>query len=230
MKTSVVIVAAGRGERFGGDIPKSFVDLNGKPMLAYSIEVFESMKEVSEIIIVTRPELIGSFWEKTFHKFDFKKIRHIIPGGATREDSVWEGLQRVSENQEVVLVHDAARPMIQFNLIEKIIAASFEWGSAIPALKVKPTLKEVDAEGFIVKTQDREHLWEAQTPQGFRVEVIRNAFEKAGRDRIKATDDAFLVEQAGGRVKIVDGDPENIKITTQEDLKWASLVLTGRKP
>lgn len=228
MSVSVIIVAAGMGTRFGrGYTPKAFFPLNGRPLLAHCILAFEEVDEVSEIIVTVRQEMMGKEWSNHLGSYSFKKIKEITLGGVTREDSVWAGLQMISKGTDIVLVHDGARPLIQPGLIEKVIREAQISGAAVPCLKIKPTIKEVDCEGVIVKTLPREHLWEAQTPQGFKTAILRQAFENFGQDRSLATDDAFLVEYMGGKIKVVEGDPKNIKITTPEDLQWAEMFLHG---
>jgi 2-C-methyl-D-erythritol 4-phosphate cytidylyltransferase len=221
MKTSVIIVAAGQGERFGGEVPKPFYSLKGQPILAHVLKAFDEVDEVEEMIVVLRHDMIGEFWENWVQKFNFKKLIKTTTGGAKRADSVWNGLQQISKEHEVVLVHDAARPLIDAALIKNVIHSAHQWGGVIPGLKIKPTVKELDSDGFIVKTHNREHLWEAQTPQGFRVQLLNQAYVKAGERSADATDEAYLLEKAGMRVKVIDGDPKNIKITTQEDVSFA---------
>ncbi len=226
MNVSVIVVAAGKGERFGAkEIPKAFYPLMRKPLLAYVLWAFEAVKEVQEIIVAARPEMIGKGWQETMGKFEFKKLKAFVEGGLTREDSVWNAFEKISSNSEIVLVHDAARPLIQSSLIQKVIASLDFCDAVIPGLKVKPTLKEVDEKGYILKTHDRERLWEAQTPQGFRKEILRKAFEQAGKNRAKATDEACLLEWMKIPVKMIEGDERNIKITTREDLKQAEFLM-----
>jgi len=224
-----IIVAAGRGERFKSvDIPKAFFPLCGKPILSHTLSVFERTPEIKEIIVVLSKEYQGGFWEKFLKKHPCSKIKTTAEGGKTRADSVWSGLSHVSKNMKVVLVHDAARPLIQPGLISQIVQEASRSGGCIPGVKIKPTLKEVNSEGFIVKTHDREKLWEAQTPQGFQLELIMTAYLLMGENRASATDEAFAAEKAGMKVKMLEGDPRNIKITTREDLHLAELWLDGR--
>ncbi|MBI1871511.1 MAG: 2-C-methyl-D-erythritol 4-phosphate cytidylyltransferase [Chlamydiae bacterium] len=225
MKISAIIVAAGKGERFGGNIPKAFFPLNRKPLLAYVLEAFNQVSDIVEIIVTLRSSLMGEFWEKQMGKFSLVKPIKLVQGGETRSDSVWNALQKVDRESEIVLIHDAARPFVTLQLISDVIEGALKWGASIPGLRVKPTIKEVNPKGFIVKTHDREKLFEAQTPQGFRVDLLKEAFKKASSTRSIATDEAFLIESQGGRVKVVEGDEKNIKITTPADLEWAEWIM-----
>lgn len=226
MKVSVIVVAAGKGERFGAkDVPKAFYPLMDKPLLAHVLSAFQTAKSVEEIIVALRVEMMGKGWEETMGAFNFSKLKALTEGGVTREDSVWNALQKISKDCDIVLIHDAARPLIQQGLVEKIIQTAEKCGAAIPGLKVKPTLKEVNSEGLIARTHDREHLWEAQTPQGFRMDLLRKAFEAAGEKRAQATDEACLLEWALIPVKMIEGDEENIKITTRDDLIRAEFLI-----
>jgi 2-C-methyl-D-erythritol 4-phosphate cytidylyltransferase len=226
---SVIIVAAGRGERFkSAEIPKAFFPLCGKPILSHTLSVFEKTPEIKEIIVVLSKEYRGSFWDDFLKEHPCSKIKTTAEGGKTRADSVWSGLSQVSKNMKIVLVHDAARPLVQPVLVSQIIQEASRSGGCIPGVKIKPTLKEVNTEGFIVKTHDREKLWEAQTPQGFQLELIMTAYLLMGENRASATDEAFAAEKAGMKVKMLEGDAQNIKITTREDLHLAELWLSGR--
>jgi 2-C-methyl-D-erythritol 4-phosphate cytidylyltransferase len=229
MSSSVIVVAAGQGERFGGSIPKPFHNLNGLPILAHVLNAFDEVSEIEEIIVVLRKDMMGEAWQQWLRNFCFAKLIKTAEGGSTRADSVWSGFQQISKNCEIVLVHDAARPLVNSPLIKEVIRGAHQWGAVIPALKIKPTVKEIDAEGFITKTHDRERLREAQTPQGFRVGLLMEAFTKVGENRIKATDEALLLELAGLKVKIIEGDAKNIKITTQEDVKLAEMWVKEEK-
>ncbi len=226
MNVSAIIVAAGKGERFGSkEIPKAFYPLIKKPLLAYVLCAFEAVKEVQEIIVAVRSEMMDKSWQETMGKFRFEKLKTFVEGGLTREDSVWNAFEKISSNNDIVLVHDAARPLIQPSLIQKVIESLQSCDAVIPGLKIKPTLKEVNEKGYILKTHDRERLWEAQTPQGFKKDILRKAFEQAGENRAKATDEACLLEWMKIPVKMIEGNERNIKITTREDLKQAEFLM-----
>ncbi|MBI1882726.1 MAG: 2-C-methyl-D-erythritol 4-phosphate cytidylyltransferase [Chlamydiae bacterium] len=226
MSVSAIIVAAGRGERLkGGNVPKAFFPLSGKPLLFYSLDLFCHHPEVTQVIVALRPEMMGEAWKKQFGKEIFPKNPELVLGAQRRADSVWAAFQKISRGQEIVLIHDAARPFLELSLVSSVIQAARQWGAAIPGVRLKPTVKEVGEENYILKTHDRSKLWEAQTPQGFKVELLRKAFEKAGPRRQEATDEAFLMEQMGIPVKMIEGNEKNIKITTPADLKWAEFLM-----
>lgn len=227
MSVSVVIVAAGKGERFGSSgVSKVFAPLAGRPLIAYSLNAFNRMHEISEIILVAQSGVSRDTFRSAVGESPLGKVTSIIPGGSTRAQSVRSGLQAVSASVDIVLIHDAARPLITPSLVRSVIDGAEFFGAAIPVVKIKPTVKRVDAEGFVVKTQDRSFLREAQTPQGFKLNLIRDAFMQA-QDADSATDDAYLIETFGGRVKAVEGDYRNIKITTPEDLELAERYINA---
>ena len=224
MKVQVVLVAAGSGTRLKAAKPKALVLLKGKPLVWYSLKAFETSKLITGVIVVGHPDHMGSF-RRIIAKGHFKKVAAVTPGGETRSDSVGCGLRCVDKNTEVVIVHDAARPLITQKMISDSVAAMKTQEAAIAAVPVKATIKKADPKNlFVTETLLRNTLWEVQTPQTFR----RNVLDKA--HQVKAccdpTDDAMLVEKMGGRVKIIPGDYKNIKITTAEDLLLAKILMT----
>lgn len=217
-KVSVVIVAAGEGERFGA--PKQFSLLKGKPVLDWSLEKFENHESVDEIILVLKDDERG---EKILTQY--KKIASVVKGGKRRQDSVLEGFNLIDPPKAgIVLVHDAARPLVDAGLISRVIKVTLEKGAAIPALPVEDTVKEV-AEQEVLKTLERKRLFRVQTPQGFFYSVLKEALEKAQQENYYGTDEAALVERMGKRVYVVQGNPKNIKITVPEDIKLAEVFL-----
>lgn len=222
-KISVLIPAAGRGERFGRPQNKVFTPVAGKPILAHTIAAFEGCDAVGEIILIVGEREIEAAGE-IVGRFGFVKVRHIVAGGAQRQDSVRNGLEKAA--YDVIAIHDAARPMVTCDIIERSIEAALESGACIAAVPVIDTIKSA-ADGVVSGTVDRSNLWSVQTPQTFRAEVIREAYEKAYADGYYATDDAALVERMGHPVAIVQGSYDNIKITTPSDLELASMKLGG---
>jgi len=218
-----IIVAAGSGLRLGAELPKAFVKINGKPMLEYSIEAYQNCKHVDEIILVKPP----SFQFNGLKYFDtFSKLSAIVSGGRERLDSVRAGLNAVSAKTDIVLIHDAARPLIKLDRIEAVISTAKKHGAAILASPVTDTIKSAD--GLIIrKTIDRAGLWKAQTPQGFRKVILESSHFK--KRVISVTDDSQLVEMIKSKVFIVPGDVSNIKITTPVDLEIASCLLKKKK-
>ena len=220
---SCIIAAAGKGSRMQADYNKIFLEFAGKPVLAHTLCVFQSCPAIDEIIIVTSEcDLLGC--RDIAEEFGISKLRTITLGGALRQDSVRNALKEVSENTDIVLIHDAARPLVTHRVIEDVIENVILCKAAAPGVPCKNTLKLADAEGFIKDTPDRSFMYEIQTPQGFRRDLIVKAHETALSEGIIATDDCFLVERLGTRVKISEGDYRNLKITTPEDLAIAELL------
>jgi 2-C-methyl-D-erythritol 4-phosphate cytidylyltransferase len=217
MNTQVIIVAGGSGTRFKAKIPKSFVLLKRKPLIAHSLTIFEQNKAISGIIVVGRKDCLRRFEAL---KKSFKKIRAVVSGGATRADSVKCGLAAIEPDAEIILVHDAARPLIDPGMIERLLQALRTNKAVIAAVPVKATIKKVNPKTLaVMETLRRDLLWDVQTPQGFHKDVLVQAHRRAFKG--EATDDAMLVERMGVKVKVVMGSYRNIKITTPEDLAIA---------
>ena len=216
--TSAIIVAAGAGKRFGE--PKQFAYLRAKPVLEWTLERFEAHPEVEEIVLVLPDEQ-----DLKHYRMRYGKILDIVRGGEKRQDSVWQGFRLLTASApEVVLVHDGARPLVGPDLISRVIAAARADGAAVPVVPIEDTIKEV-RDGRVAGTVDRTRLARAQTPQGFRYDVLKKALDAARRDRFYGTDEAALVERLGLAVTAVAGDPRNIKITTPLDIPIAEALL-----
>ena len=217
-RASAIIVAAGAGTRFGE--PKQFAYLKGKPVLEWTLEAFQAHPEVDSIVLVL-PDDEGL----KHYRMRYSKVVDCVRGGERRQDSVWQGFRLLdAAAPEVILVHDGARPLIGAELISRVIAAARADGAAVPVLAIEDTVKEV-REGRVAGTVDRTVLARAQTPQGFRFEVLKKALEAARRDRFYGTDEAALAERLGIPVTAVAGDPRNVKITTQVDMNIAEALL-----
>lgn len=223
-RTSALIPAAGRGERFGRPTNKVFCTVAGKPILAHTLSVFEACGAVDEIVVVVGEHELGVAGEIA-GRFGVRKVSAIVRGGAQRQDSVSRGLERVSG--EIVAIHDAARPMVTCEIIERSIEGARRVGACITAVPVIDTIKSASPEGVVCGTIDRSSLYSVQTPQTFRTDLIRSAYKQACADGVYATDDAALVERVGGKVSIVAGSYDNIKITTPSDTELASMRLGG---
>jgi 2-C-methyl-D-erythritol 4-phosphate cytidylyltransferase len=209
-----ILVAAGRGERLGLDHPKAFAKLGEDPLLAEPLRRLDDSEWVDAIVLVAPPG-----WEEPSillaEELGCGKVSACVPGGETRADSVRAGLAEVPDDAVVVLVHDAARPLVPEAVIERVLAPlSDGWDGAVPGLPVSDTLKRVGADGAVLETVERDSLYAVQTPQAFPVDVLRRALASGA----EATDCAGLVEASGGRVKVVPGDPQLLKVTTADDL------------
>lgn len=215
-----VIVAAGSASRMGG-IDKVMAELGGEPMIVRTVRNFEECDAISEIVIVTREDLILPI---TSLCRDMAKVKAVVAGGNSRQESVGRGLNALSDKVKLVAVHDGARPLITWQVIDRSVRAANTYGAAAPAIPVKDTIKVV--EGPVVKnTPDRATLFAVQTPQCFDFDLLRGALKKAELDGSQVTDDCSAVERMGMTVKIVEGDERNIKVTTPMDLKIAEMLL-----
>lgn len=215
-----VIVAAGSASRMGG-IDKVTAKIHGEPMIVHTLRAFETCDAVSEIVVVTREDLILPI---TGMAKPFSKVRAVVAGGKSRQESVRLGLNALSEKVKLAAVHDGARPLVTWQLIDRVVRAANTYGAAAPAIPVKDTIKVV--EGRVVKsTPDRNTLYAVQTPQVFDFDLLRGALKKAEQDGVQLTDDCSAVERIGMAVKIVEGDERNLKVTTPMDLKIAELMM-----
>lgn len=224
MHVTAIIPAAGAGVRFGGAVKKQFIALNGLPILSHTLRALAASKALSAIIVVVPPgeELRG---RKALELARIDLETEVVPGGQARQDSVYIGLQRAKAETDLVLIHDGVRPFVSREVVLATIEAAKEWGAAIAAVPVIDTIKRVDTDGFVVETLQREQLWAVQTPQVFRYALLMRAHRAIREGGIVATDDAALVERIGGMVKVVRGSYENLKITSEEDLPLADLIL-----
>ena len=222
---TAIFPAAGQSRRMQSPRNKNFLELDARPILLRTLEKFVQSKSVDNLIIAAASdeiELIENMISGV------EKPCRVVEGGSERQYSVANALKCLPESTEIVLVHDAARPLIDIETIERVIDAARKFGGAIAAVPAKNTIKVVDGELFVESTPPRASLVEVQTPQGFRRDLLLRAYEQAERDRFLGTDDSSLVERLGVRVKIVVSDYRNIKITTPEDLSIAE-ALIGRR-
>ena len=219
-----VIVAAGSASRMGG-IDKVMAPLRGEPMILRTVRAFEGCDTVKEIVIVTREDLIKPITELCS---GFTKVRSVVKGGSSRQESVKLGLLALSKEVQLAAVHDGARPLVSVELIDKTIRAAHSYGAAAPAIPVKDTIK-VSEGGFIASTPDRSTLRAVQTPQVIDRDLLLGALEKAEQDGTAVTDDCSAVEHIGMKVRLAEGDERNLKVTTPLDLKIAELLLEEEK-
>jgi 2-C-methyl-D-erythritol 4-phosphate cytidylyltransferase len=219
--TGVILAAAGEGRRLGSKLPKALVPLAGTPLFLHSLRTFAALPYVREIAVVLPPGWVDRIRKQLGKRLETLKVTILVPGGARRQDSVRIGLE--ATRSPIVLVHDAARPLVTRQAITDLTLAAARHGAAVLSHPAVDTIKIADARGRVVSTPDRARVWHAQTPQGFRRAVFLNAYKVNGR--AEATDDVQLVERAGGKVVIVPGPPTNFKVTTPEDLARAEKLL-----
>jgi len=223
MKVQAIIPAAGMGTRLKSETIKSMILIHGKPLLIYTLEIFEMSPSVQSVVLVVPKDRSAEF-EEMVKRYSLTKVSRIVSGGATRRESVYNGLKALDQDTETVVVHDAARPLVTVDLIERAIESCEQTRAAVVAVPVKPTIKRVDPETMCVRqTLARRGLWEIQTPQVFKKETLVRAHQQPWEE--EATDDAMLVENLGEAVKIVEGNYRNIKVTTPEDLVMAEAFL-----
>ncbi len=232
METKIIAIvpAAGLGKRFDTSGKKTFVDLDGTPLLVHTLKRLQRDESIHEIVPVLRQEYIN-FGFDLAREYAISKIKRIAPGGNERQDSIYNALKLICEDGEdacnniIVLIHDGARPIIPTGTVERLVEQLKHVDGAAPGIKPKDTLKEVSDNEIISATIDRDRVRAIQTPQAFALTMIKKAYDTAYSEGYYATDDAALVESIGGRVKIIEGSPYNIKITTPEDIDMVKHIL-----
>jgi len=229
MQTIAIIPAAGHGSRMGGEQPKQFLSLAGKPILSWTLDIFEKNSEIDGVIVVAPAEFVSKI-ELLINNNNYCKITRVVQGGQTRQDSVAAGLRELPENAGWVVVHDAARPMLSQETLSACIRAAKKHDAAIAAIPVKDTLKKQTAEKKIERTIDRSGLWQAQTPQVALVDWMRKAHAYSAEQHLVGTDEASLLESAGFSVSLIEGSEKNIKITRPEDLMIAEALMNHGVP
>jgi 2-C-methyl-D-erythritol 4-phosphate cytidylyltransferase len=233
-----IVLSAGRGSRMHTKQAKQYLDLCGKPVIAWSLQAFEGFGGIDDVILVSAPDDIAYCRKEIVEKYRFKKVRAIVPGGAERYLSVWEGLKAASRmldgdsgsggmRESCILIHDGARPLVDGNIISRCLDDALRHGACVAAMPVKDTIKVADPSGFAVRTPDRRSLWQIQTPQAFSFSLVYEAYRKLIAEGITdVTDDAMVVERmSAAHVRLTEGSYRNIKITTPEDLEIAELFL-----
>jgi len=224
---AAIVVAAGSSQRMGG-VDKLWLDVEGRPLLSYTLDALTRIEAISQVVVV----LSAYGLERSAALRDsapWNRVAAYVPGGAARSDSVYAGLRALGAC-DVVLVHDGARPLVTPTLVRDGVAAALVHGAAIPAIPLTDTVKQVDAAGLVVATPDRAALRTVQTPQVFRLDVLRRAHEEAGPERSLCTDDAMLLERLGVPVATFRGDPLNVKISTPDDLPLLWYLMAARRP
>lgn len=223
-KCGAVIVAAGNASRMGG-IDKVMAELKGEPMIARTVRTFQNCDCIAEIVIVTRPDLILPITALTR---EMPKVKAVVSGGSSRQESVNLGLNALSKEVKMAAIHDGARPLISMEVIDRTVRAAHTHNAAAPAIPVKDTIKVVEGR-VVVNTPDRATLFAVQTPQVFDFDLLRGALKHAEETGAQVTDDCSAVELLGMKIKIVDGDERNLKVTTPMDLKIAEMLLEEMK-
>lgn len=223
-KCTAIVLSAGQGKRMGTKIQKQYLEIEGKPVLYYSLRTFEQSPLIDEIILVVGENQKEYCENEIVSKYHISKVKKIVQGGAERYHSVWNGLQEVT-GDGYVFIHDGARPFITEEILNRVYKEVVEGKACVLGMPVKDTIKIADLEGYAERTPDRNLLWMIQTPQVFEAALIKEAYgQLMQQENIQVTDDAMVVEQMlGRRVKLVEGSYENIKITTPEDLQIATL-------
>lgn len=219
-KCGAVIVAAGSSSRMGG-IDKVMASLGGEPMIVRTVRAFQNCDAIASIVIVTREDLIRPISGLCR---DMDKVTAVVAGGSSRQESVHLGLNALPKGMKLAAVHDGARPLISWQVIDRVVRAANTYGAAAPAVPVKDTIKVVQG-GLVKETPDRSSLMAVQTPQVFDFDLLRGALKKAQEDGAQVTDDCSAVERMGMKIKIVEGDERNLKVTTPMDLKIGALLL-----
>jgi len=225
----VVIAAAGKGSRMESATNKQYLLLNSRPVLTYSLEFFEQVDLVDEIVVVASEKEVDYCRNEIVKKYGFKKVSQVLAGGKERQDSVWAGLRSLGSDTDFVAVHDGARPLLSLEVLNRLLQEAIEWGAAIPGVVSKDTIKVVDRDGFVRNTLDRTVVFGIQTPQVFKYKELYAAYQQAYEEGFTGTDDASLFENYIGRVKVVEGDYNNIKITTPGDLITVGALLSSRR-
>jgi 2-C-methyl-D-erythritol 4-phosphate cytidylyltransferase len=228
MKTVALIAAAGKGTRMATAAPKILTEVGLRPLLGHTLKAFEQARRVDEVVVVVAEALLSTVAQNVIDALGFKKVTKIVPGGETRQESVFAGLQALDQSGELVAIHDGARPLITSQLIDLAVERAAEHGAVAVAVRPKDTIKRGD-EQFLLTTLDRRMLWQMQTPQVFRRDLIQRAHDLALQRGYQGTDDASLVEALGEKVLVVEGSYENIKVTTPEDIAFVEMVLRQRE-
>lgn len=227
--TSAVIVAAGRGTRMGPNVDKIFLEVAGRPVVAHSWARFDESPVIDEVVLVVRDGMQEAFAELA-DEYGFKKPHRFVAGGKERQDSVWNGLQAIDPKSEIVAIHDGARPCASLELIAATVASARQHGAAVAAQRVTDTIKESNDGETISAHLERSRLWAVQTPQTFRVEVIRRALGEVKGRGLMVTDDTAACELIGQKVRLVECPQPNPKVTMPSDLPFIERLLSGTRP
>ena len=224
MNTAIVL-AAGKGTRMNAGMNKQFMLINDRPLLAQTLAAFQSCNAIDSIILVAGREELKTCKEQIIDRYGFDKVDKLVPGGSERQQSVYNGIMELEDDCSIVVIHDGARPILPEGIIERCIDGAEIYGAVSAGMPAKETIKILNEEGFVQYTPERGKVWVTQTPQAFKRDIIEKAHEMATIKGISGTDDAFLVECMGIKVKMLEGSYENIKITTPEDIILAEAIM-----
>lgn len=216
MKVGLILLAGGKGMRMGLNVPKQYYSLSGQPVALHSLKVFQKIERLEQIVIVADPE----------YHYVFPGCAFASPG-ERRQDSVWNGLQKMDASIDYICVHDAARPFITVDLVKNVLKAAFNEGAAAAAVPLKFSVKQADSRGKVERSLDRSHIWEMQTPQVVRKDLLMRGFKLAQDQDLTITDDVGLVELLDHPVQLVLGSYQNLKLTTPEDIQIAEMYAHG---
>lgn len=224
-KCTAIVLAAGQGKRMGTKVQKQYLEISGKPVLFYSLDVFQKSELIDEVVLVVGKEQEEYCWKEIVEKYNMTKVSKIVEGGAERYNSVWHGLQEIEDG--FVFIHDGARPFVSEEILLRAYDVVQKEKACVVGMPVKDTIKIADENAFAKETPNRNYVWMVQTPQVFETALVKEAYGLLmQQETIHVTDDAMVVEQVlGKRVKLVEGSYENIKITTPEDLKVAEVFV-----
>ncbi|MEI6152898.1 MAG: 2-C-methyl-D-erythritol 4-phosphate cytidylyltransferase [Deltaproteobacteria bacterium] len=229
MRTLAIVLAGGAGKRMGTATNKQFLLLDNKPIIVRTLQIFEECRPVDGVYLVVNQKDLPIMQEEILETYKFNKVVKLVIGGRLRQDSVRNGLEAIENPCDIVIIHDGARPFVSPSFIEKGIFLMEMFDAVIPALPVKDTIKTVSKEGFVIKTLERDSLWNIQTPQTFKYDLIIKAYRDGMNKKLYGYDDATFLEHMGKKVKVIEGSPYNIKITTPEDLIIAKGMLSQLK-
>lgn len=218
-KVTVILLCGGQGTRMKKDVPKQFLEINQKIIAQYSLDVFENLSEVIEVVVVCEPIYRHLFTFNSSKSFTF------AAPGKRRQDSVFNGLQAVQCSSDFICIHDSARPCIDVDMVQRVLKAAYEHQAATLGMRIKFTVKEEDGKGFVKMTPDRSKFWEIQTPQVVQTDLLKRGFEYINQNHLEVTDDVSIIELLGAPVKLVEGSYFNLKITTPDDLLIAKSIL-----
>ena len=228
MAYTVIIPAAGQGKRMNAGGNKQFLNIRAVPLIVRTLQIFEKDEACETMIVVANKDEIIEM-KQLFTEHGLRKVTAVVPGGRERQESVYAGLLEINQSEGVVLVHDGARPFVRPEEIRRLEAEVGETQGAVLATKVKDTIKKGSREQLVTETLERDELWAIQTPQAFSYQQLKKAHDVAKQNDFIGTDDAGLVEHIGGRIRLVPGDEENIKLTTPYDIGIAEMILEKRK-